>query len=74
MMFKIFMILFNFIVNTIKLNSLNIGIITAPIINPNGKFYDFINNEPIGYSKLNRSNCTNNIIYQFHGEGDEVDN
>ena len=41
MMFKIFMILFNFIVNTIKLNSLNIGIITAPIINPNGKFYDF---------------------------------
>lgn len=54
MISKIFIIIINFIVNTIKLNSLYIGIMSPPIIHPNGKFYDFIENEEmIKYSKIN---------------------
>lgn len=54
-------ILIHFIINLIRFNSLHIGIMRTSIINPNGKFYDFINDENYyisdnklnGYSKVN---------------------
>lgn len=65
---KIFIIIINLIVNTIKLNSMQIGIMRAPIINPNGKFYDFINasdeNEKNSYSKINLTDCKN-VYFNF---------
>jgi hypothetical protein len=65
----IFIIIINLIVNIIKLNSVYLGIMHPSIINPNGKFYDFINDDVytnddiqvsdklIGYSKVNLTNC-----------------
>jgi hypothetical protein len=61
MMTRILIIIIHFIINTLKFNSLNIGIMRTSIINPSGKFYDFINeheyiidnNKFTGYSKVN---------------------
>lgn len=61
MMNRILIIIINFIINTIKFNSLHIGIIRTSIINPSGKFYDFINENEyiidddkfVGYSEVN---------------------
>ena len=61
MMAKILTIIINFIINIIRFNSLHIGIIKTSIINPSGKFYDFINENEyiidddkfVGYSKVN---------------------
>ena len=48
--------LINFILNivifTLKINSHFIGILSPPIINPSGKFYDFINGSAVKYSKV----------------------
>ncbi len=66
MMMKLFLLLVNFIINTIKLNYAYIGIMRTSIINPSGKFYDFVNNEYFndnnddeytGYSKVNLTDC-----------------
>jgi hypothetical protein len=64
MIVKIFII--NLIVNVIKLNSIQIGIMKPQIIHSNGKFYDFINisDTNIGYSKINITN-SKNIYFQF---------
>ena len=66
MISKIFVIVINFIISTIKLNSLYIGIMNPPIIHPSGKFYDFIENqEIIEYSKVNLTkyiHCNNQNI------------
>jgi hypothetical protein len=63
MMAIILTIIINFIINTIRLNSSYVGIIRTSIINPSGKFYDFIddvyindNNKFVGYSKVNLTN------------------
>lgn len=66
MIVKIFIIIINLIVNVIKLNSIQIGIIKPTIIHSNGKFYDFINisDTNIGYSKINITN-SKNIYFQF---------
>ena len=60
-MVRILDMLIYFIINTIRLNSYYIGIMRTSIINPSGKFYDFMNendyideeNKFIGYSKVN---------------------
>lgn len=60
-MVRILDMLIYFIINTIKLNSCYLGIMRTSIINPSGKFYDFINendyinegNKFIGHSKVN---------------------
>jgi hypothetical protein len=66
MMMKLFLLLVNFIINTIKLNYAYIGIMRTSIINPSGKFYDFVNNEYFndnnddeytGYSRVNLTDC-----------------
>lgn len=63
MMIRMLSIIIHFIINTIRLNSSYIGMMRISIINPNGKFYDFINENEyiiddddykfIGYSKVN---------------------
>jgi hypothetical protein len=66
-------ILIHFIINVIKLNSFYLGMMRTTIINPCGKFYDFMNNENdymnddyininnkiIGYSKVNLTDYKN---------------
>lgn len=66
-------ILIHFIINVIKLNSFYLGMMRTTIINPSGKFYDFIknennymnddyiniNNKIIGYSKVNLTDYKN---------------
>lgn len=70
MMIKIFAIIIHFIINTITLNSSYIGIMRTSIINPSGKFYDFINENEyiidndkfISYSKVNLTEKINHYI------------
>ena len=69
MMVKILTIIIHFIINTIRLNSSYIGIMRTSMINPSGKFYDFINENEyiidndkfVGYSKVNFTIYKNKI-------------
>jgi hypothetical protein len=67
MMTRILIIIIHFIINTIKFNSLHIGIIRTSIINTSVKFinkneYIINNNKFIGYSKVNLTEKINHYI------------
>ena len=51
----LFGLIIHFIITTIRINSYYIGLLQPIILNPNSRFYDFIDDKPIGYSKINQT-------------------
>lgn len=51
----LFGLIIHFMITTIRINSYYIGLLQPIILNPNSRFYDFIDDKPIGYSKINRT-------------------
>ncbi len=64
MMTRILIIIIHFIINTLKFNSLHIGIMRTSIINPSKKFYDFIDNLHVGNDKFTSYSKVNLTIHK----------